>query len=231
MKKILFGASLMAVAFTACNDVNNTKGKAEDADTTARSAAPAATSTMPEGYKVGDEASDFSLKNIDGQMVSLAQMTDAKGYIVIFTCNHCPYAKAYEGRILDLDKKYKALGYPVVAINPNDPVIQPEDSYEAMQINAKEKGFTFPYLFDEKQEVYPVYGATKTPHVYLIQKENGKNIVKYIGAIDDNYEKPAEVKVKYVENAVDALLAGKPVDETKTVAVGCSIKDKRTQKS
>lgn len=235
MKQLLIGVGLLSLAFTACNDVNSSKGKEEgattSADTTAHKKEASAPVTLPEGYKVGDEAMDFKLKNIDDKEVSLAQFTDAKGYIVIFTCNHCPYAKAYEGRIKDLDKKYKALGYPVIAINPNDPALQPEDSYEAMKTNAKEKGFTFPYLFDEKQEVYPVYGATKTPHVYLLQKENGKLIVKYIGAIDDNYEKPAEVKAKYVATAVDALLAGKPVTETKTVAVGCSIKDKRTQKS
>lgn len=234
MKKLLIGAGILALGLSACNDVNSSKSKGEAGtteDTVGGKKDAAAPVAMPAGYKVGDEAVDFKLKNIDGNEVSLAQFAGAKGYIVIFTCNHCPYAKAYEGRIKDLDKKYKAAGYPVIAINPNDPALQPEDSYEAMKINAKEKSFTFPYLFDEKQEVYPVYGATKTPHVYLLQKENGKLIVKYIGAIDDNYEKPEAVKAKYVEAAVDALLAGKPVTETKTVAVGCSIKDKRTQKS
>ncbi len=235
MKQLLIGAGIFSLAFTACNDVNSSKGKGEErttsADTTAHKKDADATASLPAGYKVGDEAMDFKLKNIDDQEFSLSQFKDAKGYIVVFTCNHCPYAKAYENRIKDLDKKYKALGYPVIAINPNDPALQPEDSYEAMKTNAKEKGFTFPYLFDEQQEVYPVYGATKTPHVYVLQKENGKLIVKYIGAIDDNYEKPSEVKVQYVASAVDALLAGKPVPETKTVAVGCSIKDKRTQKS
>lgn len=233
MKKLLIGAGILTLALSACNDINSSKKDegAAAADSSVKKQEETPKVTMPEGYKVGDEAMDFKLKNIDGNGVSLGQFADAKGYIVIFTCNHCPYAKAYESRIVDLDKKYKAKGFPVIAINPNDPALQPEDSYEAMVANAKEKGFTFPYLFDEKQEVYPVYGATKTPHVYLLQKENGKLIVKYIGAIDDNYEKPAEVKAKYVETAVDALLAGKPVTETKTVAVGCSIKDKRTQKS
>lgn len=230
MKKLFLGVGLLALTWTACNDVNNADGqKSEGVPDTVATAGK--TFEMPGGYKVGDEAADFSLKNIDGKMVSLSQFSDAKGYIIIFTCNHCPYAKAYEERTVALDKKYRPLGYPVIAINPNDPAIQPEDSYEAMQNNAKEKGFTFPYLIDEKQEVYPVYGATKTPHVYLVQKENDKNIVKYIGAIDDNYEDPKEVKVKYVAQAVDALLAGNPITETRTVAVGCSIKDKRTQKN
>lgn len=182
---------------------------------------------LPVGYKIGDEATDFELKNIDGKMVSLADYKDAKGFIVIFTCNHCPYAKAYEDRIIALDKKYKDLGYPVIAINPNDPTVQPEDSFEEMQIRAKEKGYTFPYLLDEGQKIYPQYGATKTPHVFLLNKENGKNIVRYIGTIDDNYEDANDVSVKYVEEAVDALLAGKPITTETTVAIGCTIKVKK----
>ncbi|MBE99653.1 thioredoxin family protein [Flavobacterium coralii] len=176
------------------------------------------------GYKVGDVATDFSLKNIDGKKVSLKDMKDAKGYIVIFTCNHCPYAQAYEDRIIALDKKYKKLGYPVVAINPNNPAKQKDDSFEKMQERAKEKKFTFPYLLDEGQKIYPQYGATKTPHVYILQKTTKGNVVKYIGAIDDNYEDASAVKVKYAEDAVNALLKGKeaPVKETK--AIGCSIK-------
>lgn len=217
-----------ALIWTACN---SEPGNTAENRTVADSSNTVSTQeNTPSGYQVGDEATDFSLKNTDGRNVSLADYKEAKGYIVIFTCNHCPYAKAYEQRIIDLDKKYASLGYPVIAINPNDPALQPEDSYEKMQEVAKAKGYTFPYLIDEKQEVYPQYGATKTPHVFLLQKENGKNIVKYIGAIDDNHEKPEEVKQKFVENAVDALLAGKPVEPGKTVAIGCSIKDKRTGK-
>lgn len=178
----------------------------------------------PSGYGIGDVAEDFSLKNIDGKMVSMANFPDAKGFIVVFTCNHCPYAKAYEQRIIDLDKKYKSLGYPVIAINPNDPKIAKDDSYELMQERAKEKGFTFPYLLDEKQEVYPRFGATKTPHVYILQKMSGQLMVQYIGAIDDNYEDAEAVKYKFVENAVDALLNGQAPDPSFTKAIGCSIK-------
>jgi peroxiredoxin len=182
------------------------------------------------GYAIGDEATDFSLKNVDGKMVSLADYKDAKGFFVIFTCNHCPYAVAYEQRIMDLDKKYAALGYPVIAISPNDPALVPEDSYEKMQELAAEKNYSFPYLIDDTQEVYPKYGATKTPHVFLLNKENGKNIVKYIGAIDDNYSDATDVDVKYAENAVDALLAGTEITQTTTKAIGCGIKDKRNKK-
>src|SRR5690242_15461694 len=115
------------------------------------------------GYKPGDKARDFNLKNIDGKNVTLADYKSAKGFIVVFTCNHCPFAKAYEDRIVALDKKYAAKGYPVIAINPNDPNREPEDSYDNMIARAKEKKFTFPYLVDESQDIAKAYGATRTP--------------------------------------------------------------------
>ncbi len=181
------------------------------------------TTTSP-GYLVGDIATDFSLKSTSGKTVSLSDYKDAKGFIVIFTCNTCPYAVAYEDRIEALNKKYASKGYPVIAIMPNNTEVKPGDNMDAMKIRAKEKGFTFPYLMDEGQKVYPQYGATKTPHVYLLQKTAKGNQVKYIGAIDDNYQDAAAVKTKYVENAVDALLSGKEIKETETRAIGCSIK-------
>lgn len=180
--------------------------------------------TPDAGYHVGDKAADFKLKNIDGKMVSLANYKDAKGFIVVFTCNHCPFAKAYENRIIALDKKYSAKGYPVIAIQPNDASVVEEDSYANMQARAKEKGYTFPYLLDETQATAHAFGATRTPHVFVLQKSGGDNIVKYIGAIDDNSDDEKAVKEKYVENAVDALLAGKPVATTSTKAIGCTIK-------
>ena len=186
--------------------------------------ASAFTDVKTDGYNVGDIATDFELKNINGKMVSLADYTEAKGFIVIFTCNTCPYAVAYEDRIIDLDKKYASKGYPVIAIMPNNTDVKPGDNMEAMQARAKSKGFTFPYLIDEGQKIYPQYGATKTPHVYILEKTEKGNVVKYIGAIDDNYKDPAAVNTKYVENAVDALLNGKEVPEKKTRAIGCSIK-------
>lgn len=180
-----------------------------------------------EGYKVGDIATDFNLKNIDGKTVSMADYNDAKGFVVIFTCNHCPFAKAYEDRIINIDNRYKKLGYPVIAINPNDPEVVPEDSYEKMKVRAKDKGFTFPYLVDEKQEVFKLYGATRTPHVFLLQKnDNNKLVVKYIGTIDDNYQDPQAVQQNYLSNAIDMLLAGKDPDPNFTKAIGCTIKVK-----
>src|SRR5690606_19386773 len=112
----------------------------------------------------------------------------------------------------------------VIAINPNDASVQPEDSFDLMKVRAQEKGFTFPYLVDEGQKIYPQYGATKTPHVFILQKENGKNIVKYIGAIDNNQENANDVSEKYIEAAVDALLAGNEIAVKETVAISCTIK-------
>ncbi len=176
------------------------------------------------GYEPGDVATDFSLKNIDGKMVSLADFKDAKGYIVIFTCNHCPYAVMYEDRIVALSKKYSTMGYQVVAINPNDPAAAPDDSFEGMKVRAKEKGFNFPYLFDDGQKIYPQYGATKTPHVFLL---DSKRVVQYIGAIDDNVQDADAVKVKYLENAIIALDKGQSIEPKVTKAVGCTIKVKK----
>lgn len=180
--------------------------------------------TNPTGYKVGDKATDFKLKSVDNKMYSMADYKDAKGFIVVFTCNHCPFAVKYEDRIIDLAKKYKSKGYVLLAINPNDPAAQPEDSFELMQKRAKEKKFTFPYLFDEGQKIYPQYGATKTPHVFLLDKNL---VVKYIGAIDDNVEDAFEVKEKYLENAIAALEKGEEPTPNTTKAIGCTIKVKK----
>jgi peroxiredoxin len=187
----------------------------------------AAQFTFAGGYEVGDKAADFKLKNIDGKMVSLADYKEAKGFVVIFTCNSCPYSVAYEDRIIELDKKYKPKGYPVIAINPNDPAVQPKDSYDLMQKRASEKGFTFPYLFDEGQKVYPLYGATRTPHVYLLNKESEALVVKYIGAIDNNYADENAADEKFLGNALDAVIAGKQPSTDFTKAIGCSIKKQK----
>lgn len=176
------------------------------------------------GYSIGAVATDFSLENVDGSMVSLSDYEEAKGFIVIFTCNHCPYSVAYEDRIIALDQKFKSQGYPVIAINPNNPKSYPEDSFEQMKVRAKEKGFTFPYLFDKGQKIYPQYGATKTPHVYVLQKTGQNLTVKYIGAVDNNYKSAENADQKYVEDAVNALLAGNKVPVEVTKAIGCSIK-------
>lgn len=176
---------------------------------------------IKEGYEVGDTAVDFKLKNVDGKMVSLADYKNAKGFILIFDCNTCPYSKAYNERIIALNKKYSAAGYPVLAINPNDPSKSSGDSFDEMVKLAKKKGYDFPYLADESQSVAKSFGATNTPHAFVLTKELK---IAYIGAIDDNARKAEGVTKKYVEEAVDALIAGKAVSTTKTKAIGCGIK-------
>lgn len=173
--------------------------------------------------KVGDTAPDFKLKNIDHKMVALSDYADQKGGVVAFTCNHCPYAKLYEQRLIAIQSAYGAKGFPVVAINPNDPDLVPDDSFEKMVSNAREKGFNFPYLVDD-QSVFKQYGATRTPHIFLLKKEGEGFKVAYIGAIDDNAQNPDDVQEAYLAQAIEALLKGENPAITETKAVGCSIK-------
>jgi peroxiredoxin len=183
--------------------------------------------SLSSGYQPGDKAKDFKLKNIDGKMYSLSDDKEAKGFIVIFTCNHCPFSVAYEDRIIALNEKYKPLGFPVVAVNPNDAKLVPDDSFENMVKRAKEKNFTFPYLHDATQYYARTYGAQRTPHVYVLLRSGKDLVVKYTGAIDNNAYHPEEVTARYVENAVDELLEGKPVTVPFTKAIGCTIKWKK----
>ena len=182
------------------------------------------------GYEIGDTATNFELINASktvngiGKTVSLNDYKKAKGFIVIFTCNHCPFSKAYEDRIIALQKKYEEKGVHVIAINPNDKERVPEDSFDEMKIRAKEKGFNFAYLYDETQDIAKAYGAKKTPHVFLL---NSKKEVTYIGAIDDSTWGEDSVKNRYVENAVDAMLTGKTITKASSKAVGCTIKWKQ----
>ncbi len=178
------------------------------------------------GLKVGDTAPDFKLKNIDGKEMSMADFDQAKGFIVVFTCNTCPYSVMYEDRIIAANNKYAPMGYPVIAINPNDVNRRPGDSFAEMKARAKEKGFNFPYLYDSTQEVATAYGATRTPHVYLLDKAR---TVQYIGAIDNNASEASEVTEDYLAEAIAAMEAGKKPDPNFTKAVGCTIKWKESK--
>lgn len=184
---------------------------------------PEQTRTLEEigGYKFGEVATDFELKNVDGNLFSLSDIKGAKGYIVVFTCNGCPFSKMYEDRLIALHNEYAPKGYSVIAINPNVSENNERESYTAMQERAKEKNFPFVYLADAGQKISPQYGAVKTPHVFLLDKERK---VQYIGTIDDNAKSSADVKVKYVENAIIALEKGDKPNPNFTKAIGCGIK-------
>ncbi|MFT5724651.1 MAG: peroxiredoxin [Bacteroidia bacterium] len=227
MKHLIIAFGL-ATSILSCTQTGTNTEASTEIETTDSIAQPVV-AEQTVGYSIGDEATDFSLPGIDDNMVSLNNYPDAKGFIVIFTCNHCPYAVAYEQRIVDLHAKYAAIGYPVIAISPNDTAVVPEDGFEGMKKRAAEKGFSFAYCLDVAQTIYPQYGATKTPHVYILQKQDDKNIVQYIGAIDNNYEDPTDVTETYVEDAVNALLNGEEIKTKTTKAIGCSIKDNRTK--
>ena len=187
-------------------------------------AAVLTTDSVDNGYDIGDIATDFNLENIDGKFVSLSDFNDAKGFIIVFTCNTCPYAVLYEDRIEALNKKYESQGYPLIAIMPNNVQTKPGDSMNSMQQRAIDKGFTFPYLMDAGQKIYPQYGATKTPHVYILESTTRGPVVRYIGGIDDNYKDATLVKTNYVEDAIEALKKGNLIKQTTTKAIGCSIK-------
>lgn len=173
------------------------------------------------GAAPGAAAPAFTLKNVNGQMVSLSDYANQKATVVVFFSNHCPYSQAYQGRLIALQKEYGAKGVQLVLINSNDAAKQPQDSYENMQKRAQEKGFPFPYLRDESQQVAKAYGAQRTPEVYVIVN----NKVVYRGRIDDNTEE-AQVKQRDLKNALDKIVAGTPnqINPALTKAFGCTIK-------
>jgi len=176
--------------------------------------------------KSGETAPDFKLKNVDNKEISFESYPKAKGFIVVFTCNTCPYAKAYEQRILELDAKFKSQGYPVIAINPNDPEASKADTFDKMQDLAKEKKYSFPYLFDQGQVVTDQYGAKHTPHLFVVSKTEKGAVVEYTGAIDNDPEGTKSEKTKYVEEVVASLLNNKKPAITETKEIGCTVKRK-----
>ncbi len=177
-----------------------------------------------QGYEIGDKVEDFRLLGVDGNYVSMADYPDTEGFIVIFSCNHCPYVVAYEDRMIELHNTFAPQGFPVIAINPNDTIAQPQDSYSLMKVRAEEKGFPFPYVIDADQTVYPKFGATRTPHVFLLKRDGEDLRVAYIGAIDDNYRDASQVEERFLANAINAVQNDKTPDPAVTRAIGCTIK-------
>ncbi len=172
--------------------------------------------------KPGDKAIAFELPGVDDRRHALADYAEDKEAVaVIFTCNHCPYARAWEDRIVRIQADYADRGVQVIAINPNDPQKYPDDSFPRMKERAQEKGFNFPYLYDESQEVAHAYGAERTPEVFLFGKDGR---LLYHGTVDDNYEDPTAVRNHYLRDALDAALAGEEPPVTETRPIGCTIK-------
>jgi len=166
---------------------------------------------------------DFSLLNVDGNFVSLKDYPNAKGFMIVFTCNHCPFAKLYPERLNALNTKYKPLGIPLIAISSTDSILYEEDGYIQMVEKAKLEQFNFPYLSDNLQVVAKQYNAQKTPHAFIIWKEKKEWKIKYSGAIDDNGSEPEKVENPYLSIAADQLLAGKKVSTPETKSIGCQV--------
>ncbi len=172
----------------------------------------------------GDNAIIFTLKNVDSEMISLSDYDENNGVILVFTCNPCPFSKAYEQRLIRIHNFYAPKGYPVIAINPNDEAVSPDDSFEEMKKLAEKNNYPFPYLKDVTQEVYRAYGATRTPQIFLLKNEGGKFKVAYIGAIDNNVVDPKDVSNRHLEKAIASLIKGDTPDPDIVRAIGCIIK-------
>jgi peroxiredoxin len=170
---------------------------------------------------IGDRAPGFVLAGVDGRTYTLQDFADKPVLVVIFSCNHCPYVQAYEGRLVVLQRDYADRGVQLVAINSNDDVTYPEDSLQNMTARARDKGFNFPYLRDASQHVAATYGATHTPQLFVFDRARR---LAYTGKIDDNWQNPQAVSRHFLRETIDALLRNETPAVATTHAIGCTIK-------
>lgn len=182
---------------------------------------PLITHSGPDTLKPGSKGPDFLLPATDGKNYTLANFAAAKLVVLNFTCNHCPYAQAYEDRFVALVKEFGPQGVAFAAISSNDAKAYPADSFDHMKQRATEKGWTYPYLYDESQSVAHAYGAVCTPHLFIL---DGARKLAYEGRIDDNWKNPAAATAHDLRDALEALLAGKPAPKPQTNPMGCSMK-------
>ena len=173
------------------------------------------------GSKVPAAVAKTKMKNVDGKMLSIADVTGKAGTLVVFTCNHCPFAKAWEERIVELGNTYAGKGVGVILVNANDPAMHPDDGFEEMQARAKSRGMKVPYVVDDTSGVARAFGASVTPEAFLFDKA-GK--LAYHGTIDDNRQEPDKVKARYLKDALEAVAAGKKPAVPETKGLGCGIK-------
>lgn len=170
---------------------------------------------------IGAAAPEFALPATDGKTYRLADFSDAPVVVVVFSCNHCPYVRAYEGRLVEIQRDYGGRGVRVVAINSNDDEHYPEDGFPEMVKRATDQRFNFPYLRDASQDVARAYGATHTPQLFVFDRARR---LCYTGKIDDNWQHPEAITRRYLREALDAILEGRAPAEPSTFAVGCTIK-------
>jgi peroxiredoxin len=169
----------------------------------------------------GDKLIGFELPGVDGQTHNASAYADRNALVIIFSCNHCPYARAWEDRIVQIQTDYADKGVQLIVISANDAAKYPDDSFPKMQEHAQEKGFNFPYLYDESQEVARAYGAERTPEIFVFDQNR---VLRYQGTIDDNYDDPNAVTAPYLRNALDAILSNQTPGVEQTAPVGCTIK-------
>jgi peroxiredoxin len=169
----------------------------------------------------GDPAPAFDLPGVDGRSHRLDEFASKPLLCVVFSCNHCPYAQAWEGRLMDLQREYGPRGLQMVLINANDAKQYPDDRFEKMLERAQRRGYPFPYLWDESQDVARAYGALVTPHPMLFDRNRR---LLFQGRVDDNHERPDRVRERYLRDAVEAALEGRPVPRAELPVVGCSVK-------
>ena len=169
----------------------------------------------------GDAAPAFALPGTDGRVHRIEEFAKDRLLLVVWWCNHCPYVRAWEGRMVEIGQKYGPRGVEIVLINANDAVAYPDDRMEMMAHRAQEHAYPFPYLRDDSQEIAHAYGALVTPHAMLFDRERR---LLFQGRIDDNHEHPEAVHHRYLEAALDAALAGRPVAPTELAVLGCSVK-------
>ena len=171
--------------------------------------------------KPGDQAIPFDLPGVDDEQHALADYADKEAVAVIWSCNHCPYVRAWEDRMVQIQSDYADKGVQLITISSNDAGKYPDDSFPKMKERAAQKGFNFPYLYDETQEIARAFGAERTPEVFLFDKSR---TLCYHGAIDDNYDDPSAVQSHYLRKALDAVLAGQGPSTAQTPPVGCTVK-------
>ena len=176
----------------------------------------------PPSSVIGKTVNDFSLKSTNNTLYSLNKFKTAKGFIIVFTCNHCPFARLYTKRLNDLNTKYIALGVPLLAINSMDSVMYEEETFESMERKVLDEKIKFPYLQDADQSVGKNFNASRTPQAYIIWKETNNWVIKYSGAIDDNGEH-SEKATPFLVNALEELLKGRPVSDPENPSIGCRI--------
>ena len=169
---------------------------------------------------IGTISPDFNLKSTDNNSYSLSSFSDKKILVIMFTCNHCPFVKAYEDRLIQIQKDYSDKSVSLVAINSNETINYPEDTFEKMQIRVTEKSYNFPYLRDEDQSVASSYGASFTPEIFVFDIDRK---LRYHGRIDDNKD-PDNVTSSDLRNTLDELLSEHDVTSSETHGIGCSIK-------